>query len=121
MAAPNYGQYWRQWSIEEHFSDIKVPMLTMAAWYDIFLGGSLRNYEGVKLHGGTEEARNGQRLLVMIGGHAGGGRKIGDVDFGPTADFDEDEVTLNWYDHLLKGAENEFASTKRARIFVMGA
>lgn len=121
VAHPNYDEYWKQWSIEEHFADIKVPMLTIAAWYDIFLGGSLRNYQGVKLHGATEEARNGQRLLVMIGGHAGGGRKIGDVDFGPSAEFDEDEVTLKWYDHLLKDTDNEFASAKRARVFVMGA
>ncbi|HEU5400551.1 MAG TPA: CocE/NonD family hydrolase, partial [Terriglobales bacterium] len=120
LAHPNYDEYWKRWSIEEHFPDIKVPMLTIAAWYDIFLGGSLRNYEGVKLHGGTEEARNGQRLLVMIGGHAGWGPKIGEVDFGKAANFDQDELTLQWYDHVLKGANNEFASSKRARIFVMG-
>src|ERR1041385_1577226 len=52
LAHPNYDEYWKHWSIEEHYSDIKVPMLTVAAWYDIFQGGSLRNYVGVKLHGG---------------------------------------------------------------------
>src|SRR5205823_4814721 len=83
-----------------------VPIFTIAAWYDIFLGGSLRNYVGVKVHGGNEAARRGQRLLVMIGGHAGSGRKIGDVDFGPAAEFDEDDATLSWYDYLLKNATN---------------
>ena len=63
--------------------NIQVPALTVAAWYDIFQGGSLRNYLGIKAHGGNEAARNGQQLLVTIGGHAGGGRKIGEVDFGP--------------------------------------
>ena len=29
----------------------------------------------------------GSSLLVMIGGHAGDGRKIGDVDFGADAAF----------------------------------
>ena len=65
--------------------DITVPMLTVAAWYDLFQDGSLRNYIGVKAHGGTEAARRGQRLLVIVGGHAGNGPTIGDVDFGPAS------------------------------------
>jgi putative CocE/NonD family hydrolase len=121
LAHPSYDEYWKRWSIEEHFSDIKVPMLTVAAWYDIFLGGSLRNYIGVKEHGGSDAARRGQRLLVTIGGHAGSGPKIGDVDFGPNSHFDEDDVILSWYDHLFKNAANEFASPEPVRIFVMGA
>ena len=48
---------------------------------------------------------------MTIGGHAGGGRKIGDVDFGPAAaQYDENEITLRWYDYLFKGEQNEFAS-----------
>ncbi len=121
LAHPNYDEYWKRWSIEEHFADIKVPMLTIAAWYDIFLGGSLRNYAGVKLHGGSDAARRGQRLLVIIGGHAGSGRKIGEVDFGPSADFQENDATLSWYDHLFKNATNEFSPPEPVRIFVMGA
>jgi uncharacterized protein len=118
---PGYDEYWKRWSIEEHFTDIKVPMLTIAAWYDIFLGGSLRNYMGVKQHGGSAAARQGQRLLVTIGGHAGSGRKIGDVDFGASADFEEDDAALDWFEHLFKNASNEFANPKPVRLFVMGA
>jgi putative CocE/NonD family hydrolase len=120
LAHPDYDDYWKRWSIEEHYADINVPALTVAAWYDIFQGGSLRNYVGTRAHGG-DGARAGQRLLVIIGGHAGGGRKIGDVDFGPAAaEFDEDEVTLSWYEYLLKGVQNRFATEKPVKIFVMG-
>ncbi|HEY6989772.1 MAG TPA: CocE/NonD family hydrolase, partial [Bryobacteraceae bacterium] len=101
-------------AIDEHYADISVPALTIAAWYDIFQGGSLRNYEGLK-------AKSKQRLLVVIGGHAGGGRKIGDIDFGaPAADFNETGTAIEWYDYLFKGAQNRFAG-KPVRIFVMGA
>ena len=44
IAHPNYDDYWKRWSIQDHYADIKVPALTVAAWYDIFQGGSLRNY-----------------------------------------------------------------------------
>jgi putative CocE/NonD family hydrolase len=120
LAHPSYDDYWKQWSIEEHFADINVPVLTVAAWYDIFQGGSLRNYVGIRARGG-EAARPAQRLLMVIGGHAGGGRKIGEVDFGPAAaQFDEEEVTVSWYEYLFKGIQNNFAKEKPVKIFVMG-
>ena len=43
---PAYDGYWQQWSIEEHYELIHVPALTVAAWYDIFLGGSLQELHG---------------------------------------------------------------------------
>jgi putative CocE/NonD family hydrolase len=120
LAHPSYDDYWKRWSIEEHYADINVPALTVAAWYDIFQGGSLRNYAGTRAHGG-DGARAGQRLLVVIGGHAGDGRKIGDVDFGPAAaQFEEDAVTLSWYEYLFQGIQNNFAKEKPVKIFVMG-
>jgi putative CocE/NonD family hydrolase len=90
LAHPSEDAYWKQWSSESRFSDITVPMLTVAAWYDLFQDGSLRNYIGVKAHGGTDAARRGQRLIVIVGGHAGNGPTIGEVDFGPPSAVDED-------------------------------
>ena len=120
LAHPNYDEYWKQWSIEEHYKQIRVPVFSVAAWYDIFLGGSLRNYVRLKTEAGTEEARRGERLLVVIGGHAGGGRKIGGVDFGDQATIDGDEGMLRWYDGLLKGQPSGAEREKPVKIFVMG-
>jgi putative CocE/NonD family hydrolase len=122
LAHPDYDAYWKQWSIEEHFSDIQVPALHIGGWYDIFLGGTLRNYMGIKTRGGSDVARHGQRLLIQIGGHAGFGRRIGDVEFGDEAvKFPSSEVVLAWYDYLFKGVQNEFAAEgKPVHVFVMG-
>lgn len=121
LAHPDYDSYWKQWSIEEHFSDIQIPTLQVAGWYDIFLEGNLRNYMGIKAQGGSAAAKNGQRLLVQIGGHAGFGKRIGDVDFGDEAvKFPYTEVVIDWYDYLLKDVQNEFATDKPVRLFVMG-
>jgi hypothetical protein len=75
---------------------------------------------GMKAHAGTEAARKGQQLVVTLGGHSGWGRTIGAVDFGPDAPFDENAITLDWYDYLFLGKQNEFASGKPVKIFVMG-
>jgi putative CocE/NonD family hydrolase len=122
LAHPSYDDYWKAVSLEESYSKIQVPILHIAAWYDIFLGGSLRNYVLLKSRAGSEASRNGQHLLVEAGGHAGGSdqRKIGEVDFGPAAPYDNEESLLKWYDYLLKGQANEFAGKKPVRIFVMG-
>ena len=122
LAHPDYDDYWKQWSIEENFSKIAVPMLQVGGWYDIFSAGTLRNYMGAKAHGSTDAARTQQHLLIEIGGHAGFGRRIGDVDFGPHAtENGYTSVILDWYDFLLKGINNEFATDKPVKLFVMGA
>jgi hypothetical protein len=121
LAHPTYDDYWRKWSIEENFQNIQVPSLTIAAWYDIFLQGSLRNYIGLRDHAANPTARANQRLVVAIGGHSGSGRKVGDVDFGPEAPFDENEMVLEWYDYLFLGRQNQFADAAHpVKVFAMG-
>jgi putative CocE/NonD family hydrolase len=121
LAHPTYDDYWRKWSIEENFQNIQVPALTITAWYDIFLQGSLRNYIGLRDHASNPAARANQRLVVAIGGHSGWGRKIGEVDFGPDALFDENEYVLEWYDYLFLGKQNQFADAAHpVKVFTMG-
>jgi uncharacterized protein len=122
LAHPNYDDYWKQWSIEDQYAQIQVPVFSLGAWYDIFLGGTLRNYVRLKKEAGTEAARRGQRLMIYVGGHAGGwsNGKVGAVDFGDKLPFDLGEVTLRWYDNLLKGMANGLEDEKPVRIFVMG-
>lgn len=118
---PDYDKYWKQWSIEENFSKISVPMLQVGGWYDIFCAGTLRNYMGGKKYGATEAARTQQHLLIEIGGHAGFGRRIGDIDFGPhSLENPYTDVILDWYDFLFKGIKNEFATDKPVKLFTMG-
>jgi uncharacterized protein len=119
---PNYDSYWKQWSIEAHYGQIHVPVFSAGAWYDIFLRGTLRNYRLLKSAAGSEAARHGQRLVVFVGGHAGGSdnRKVGAVDFGERLPIDFDVLTFRWYDWLLKGKDDSIEHEKPVRIFVMG-
>jgi uncharacterized protein len=122
LAHPNFDEYWKEISIEDHYAQIQVPVFNLGAWYDIFLGGSLKNYARLKTEASTEAARKGQRLLVFVGGHAGGwdSRKVGAVDFGEKLPIDGSEIMLRWYDWLLKGEANGVEREKPVKIFVMG-
>jgi uncharacterized protein len=122
LAHPDFDAYWKQWSIEDHYAQIQVPVFNLGAWYDIFLGGTLRNFARLKTEAGTDAARRGQRLLVYLGGHAGGSqdRQIGALDFGEKAPFELNEAMMRWYDWLLRGEANGVDKEKPVKIFVMG-
>jgi putative CocE/NonD family hydrolase len=120
LAHPNYDDYWKQWSIEADYSRVQVPAFHVGGWYDIFLGGTLRNYQGLKAGAGMVYARNNQRLVIEIGGHAGGGEKIGDVTFGKQATWDQAGAMLRWYDYIIKSAPNGMDQEKPVRLFTMG-
>jgi putative CocE/NonD family hydrolase len=122
LAHPNFDEYWKELSIEDHYEQIQVPVFSLGAWYDIFLGGTLKNYVRLKTEAGTEAARRGQRLAVSVGGHAGesSSGKVGAVEFGNKLPADGDEAMLRWYDWLLKGETNGVEKEKPVKIFVMG-
>lgn len=122
---PDYDDYWKQVSIEEHHAKIQVPAYHVGGWYDIFMGGTLRNFVGLKGRAAGDLARRGQRLLLGPWYHGPFDGKSGEVDFGPEARggasvFDTDAVMLRWYDALLKGEANGIEREKPVRIFVMG-
>jgi uncharacterized protein len=120
LAHPSYDDYWKERSIEDQLEHIHVPVFHVGDWYDIFLRGTLRNYTGLRTRAGSEASRRGQRLLLGVGGHAGGGPKVGDLDFGPQSKVAEDELILRWYDSLFKNIPNGIELEKPVKIFVLG-
>jgi putative CocE/NonD family hydrolase len=106
LAHPTDDAYWRALSIEPRYDAIRVPALHISGWYDIFLLGTLRNFVGMKAHGG-------QRLVIGPHDHMW---SKGEVDFGPAANRPVDE--FRWFDTVLKGAPD--AGEKPVQLFVMG-
>ena len=124
LAHPDYDDYWKQICIEENHSRLDVPAYNIGGWYDIFLGGSIRNYLGMKKEGATEGARSGQRLLIGPWQHSAKGTSlVGSHYFGVAADalaIDLDGIHFKWFDYWLKGIENGVMDEPPVRIFVMG-
>lgn len=125
LAHPDYDDYWKHLSIEEYHSHITIPALNIGGWYDIFLGGTLRNYLGMREQGATQEARRGQKLLIGPWQHGSsrGPGIAGDHYFGLGSDplaIDLEGVLLRWFDCWLKGAHNGILDEPPVRLFVMG-
>ncbi len=115
-------EYWRAVRVSDHYQKMNVKALHVGGWHDIFSGGSIRNFIGLRKLAPTEEARRGQRLVMGPWAHAATSPEgtIGGVTFGAQAVLDMNGTILKWYDHVMKGASNEFASGSPVRIFVMG-
>jgi len=124
LAHPDFDDYWKKLCIEEHHSEIDVPALHFGGWYDIFLGGTIRNYLGMKESGANETARNGQRLIIGPWAHgARGSTMAGRHYFGIMADptaTDVDGVHLRWFAHWLNDSKNGIIDEAPVKIFVMG-
>jgi len=115
-------EYWRKWKISDHYGEMNVKALHAGGWHDIFLKGSIKNFVEMRKGAATQEARDGQRLLIGPWAHAATSPegKIGDVVFGKQAVLDMNATIVKWADFALKGVKNEFAGDTPVRIFVMG-
>jgi putative CocE/NonD family hydrolase len=125
LAHPSYDDYWKQWCIEDSHHQISTPAYHIGGWYDIFLGGTIRNYMGMRKHGATEEARRGQKLIIGPWQHgaARGPGIAGEHYFGLGSDplvIDLDGMHFRWFDYWLKGIDNGILDEPPVRIFVMG-
>jgi len=115
-------EYWAAIRVSDRYGRMTVKALHAGGWHDIFSGGSIKNFVEMQKQAATEEARKGQRLLMGPWAHAATSPegKIGGVTFGRQAVLDFNATILKWYDHVMKGRQNEFASDAPVKIFVMG-
>ncbi|MGH2505294.1 MAG: CocE/NonD family hydrolase, partial [Ktedonobacterales bacterium] len=107
----------------QDYDNIALPMLHIGGWYDIFLKGTIRNFNAMRQRG-----RPGQRLIIGPWTHGVFNPIIGDIYFGMASsgallDYQIDlmSLQLQFFDHWLKGASAPFESQPAVKYFVMGA
>src|SRR4029077_760101 len=76
---PDFDDYWKPLSIEDHYANVRVPVYSVGGWYDIFQGGAVGNYVGLK------SRVPGQRLIVGPWYHGPFNGQAGELNFGAAA------------------------------------
>jgi putative CocE/NonD family hydrolase len=120
---PEDGPYWWPTNLSLKFREVDVPILHLGGWFDLFLDSTLRCFQGIRTGGRSEACRNNQRLVIgpwVHGPQNVGQREVGELDFGPDAEFDLNAYRLRWYDYWLRGAENGIMHEAPVRVFLMG-
>jgi putative CocE/NonD family hydrolase len=123
LAHPSYDDYWRSIAPREAYARISAPALNIGGWFDIFLGGTLANYCGMRANGGSADARR-QRLIIGPWSHGYFGNMYVEQDYGILASTDAADLTgaqLRWFDYWLKDAKDGVTEDAPVTIFVMGS
>ena len=124
LAHPGYDEYWQAIAPREHHHRITAPACNIGGWYDLFLGGTLANYTGMRAHGGSARARSLQRLVIGPWSHSVQGGAFVGRDYGAfsgTEALDLTGLQLRWFDHVLRDVDNGVDRDPPVRLFVMGS
>jgi len=110
----------RNWKFAETvYPRLEIPNLDVTGWYDHCL--SIAHVAGMKQYGGSEVARQQTKVIIGPWNHPNRGqRRLGDVDFGPNAEVDLWGIRLSWFDHWIKGIDNDVESWPAIQYFEMG-
>lgn len=110
----------RHWRFAETvYPQLEMPNLDVTGWYDHCL--SHAHVSGMQQHGGSEIARTQTKVIIGPWNHPNRGqRQLGDYDFGPNAEVDLTDLRLRWFDHWIKGIDNDVESWPAIQYFEMG-
>lgn len=114
---PELESWWQ--SYQERYRKVNVPMLQITGWYDLTGEAMVKVFQLVRKYAADPFVRVNQQLVIGPWPHKVGG-KMGDLDFGPQAEFDPDQASVEWFDHWLKDENNGVEKRSPVRVFVMG-
>ncbi len=107
LTHPEYDDYWKAVCIEDRLSEIDLPAFNYGGWYDVFMGGTIRGYEGMRREAPSKDVRDAQRLLIGPWVHLRNcPGNVGGYNFGTRADayhLGLEARLLRFFDHHLRG------------------
>ncbi len=115
---------WYRGGLWHDDKPINVPGLWFMTWYDVSIGPNLAAYNFVRRTARPEIA-NEQYAVIAPTLHCGYKRAaehtvVGQRDMGD-ARLDYDSLTYGWFDHFLKGENNQILEkTPKVRYYTMG-
>ena len=121
---PEYDAYWRETSVRGRYDTIDAAVLNIGGWFDIFLGGTIRNYCYMTDASIDPSIRKKQKLIIgpWLHGISQDG-KTGEMDYGADGGFpyqDRNTMHLQWFDTYLKDMETDIDDEPPVKLFVMG-
>jgi len=105
MEHGDYDEYWKERNILQHLTNVQVPVLNIAGWFDA------EDYRGpLEIYRTVERMNPGNRNTLVIGpwrhgGWHGEGENLGDIPFGSKTGYQfMEEIEFPFFMHYLKGA-----------------
>ena len=106
LSHPARDACWQDLSVLDRAEQVTVPALHIGGWFDIFVANTARSFTELRARAGTEEAREGQRLIIGPWDHLNATGIYPDRRFGLAADAITQDLTgehLRFFDRWLRG------------------
>lgn len=113
VAHPESDEYWN--CLTPRLEHVDLPMLHIGGWFDPYLRGDIRLLQ-------ETSARSQYPQPCWIGpwGHIPWAQRIGDRDFGPTANSPIDQIQIEWFNHWLREPPQSSSISSSINLFEMG-
>lgn len=107
---PNYDEFWQRQALAPYLTNVSVPILNVAGWYD------QEDFYGPLTIYGALEKRDTNNMNFFVAGpwnhggwNRGDARKLGAIDFAEaTGPYFREEIKARWFAKHLKGQGSDF-------------
>lgn len=114
MDHPSFDAFWKAVSTREHIRQVKIPVFSVAGWYDNFVESDLEAYAALHKQNGASRIVVGpwpHNMSIPFEG----------IGYGAESQVAVRSLQIEWFDQWLKAKDSPLLSQPPVRFFVMGA
>ena len=105
VSHPTYDSFWKERSVRENISHVRVPVFAVGGWYDNYVESDLEAFTALHKAGRHDLSH---RIMIGPWPHNMSSSFAG-VAFGDDSGAPIRAYQIAWFDHWLKGAPDEEA------------
>jgi putative CocE/NonD family hydrolase len=120
---PYGGGPWDRINLNGWYDQISIPILHLGGWYDVFLNGTIHDWQEIRSARSTSPSAAPQWLVLGPWDHESTTdetHRIGQSDIGDKSATTQWDVRQAFFDYCLKGMETELTTEPKVHIFVVG-
>jgi predicted acyl esterase len=120
---PYGGGPWDRINLNGWYDQISIPILHLGGWYDVFLNGTIHDWQEIRSARSASPSAAPQWLVLGPWDHESTTdetHRIGQLDIGDKSATTQWDVRQAFFDYCLKGMETELVTGPPVRIFVVG-
>ncbi len=119
---PTRDSYWNNINLNQHHAEIKIPVLHISGWYDLFLKGALEDWKGIATKSADPHARRNQWIMLGPYDHSlttESTKRIGQLNIGQKHQGEWDDTLQHFFDYWLREMKNGFDQSERIKLFTI--
>jgi hypothetical protein len=122
LAQVDYNEMWQMMDLGQSYDKVRVPIMHMTGWYDLYTRGNIEAYMGIRKNG-DPSIRDKQFLVIGPWTHGKFlgmfGTKIGELKYPDNMKYEITKV-IDYFQECFYGKDRNIMDGPRVRYYVMG-